>query len=303
MRMKLAMNSQYFVNQLGNEAAAKLIADAGFDSVDYSVIEMDKPGCVFNEKNWLEEAENVGKVFRTYGVPVTQTHAPFHFSDFADPVVYQDSIFPTIARSVEVSAAMGADIIVVHPLHYLPYAGHEEEIFSLNMDFNRSLIPVCKNCGIKVAVENMFQREKRRGHIVHDTCSRAEEFCRYIDTLDSEYIVGCLDVGHVGLPMQTDEAYDVVRKLGHDRLKALHIHDNDYKEDRHGIPYSGLINWDEVMRSLADIDYTGEFTYEISMAPIVGRMDPGLYPDNLRYIHQVGRHLVDKFHDYRGNKE
>ena len=297
--MKLAMNAQYLVNKLGNEPAAKLIAGAGFDCVDYSVIEMDKPGCVFNEENWLEEAEKAGNIFRSYGVPITQTHAPFHFSDFADPVAYKESIFPTIVRSVEVSAAMGASIIVVHPLHYMTYAGHEEEIFRLNMDFYRSLIPVCKNCGIKVAVENMFQRDQKRGHIVHDTCSRAEEFCRYIDTLDSEYMVACLDIGHVGLPAQPDEAWDVIRKLGHDRLKSLHVHDNDYKDDRHSIPYSGKIDWNQVMNALADIDYTGEFTYEISGTYAFGRMEHDLFPSALRYLADVGHHLVGLYEGYR----
>ena len=301
--MKLAMNSKYLVNNLGNDAAAKLIAEAGFDCVDYSVMEMVNADCVFNGRNYMEEAENAGKIFRSYGIPVTQTHAPFHFSDFADPVAYQERIYPTIVRSVEVSAAMGALIIVVHPLHYMTYAGHEEEIFCLNMDFYRSLIPVCKNCGIKVAVENMFQRDPRRGHIVHDTCSRAEEFCRYIDTLDSEYMVACLDVGHVGLPAQADEAWDVIRKLGHDRLKSLHIHDNDYKDDRHGIPYSGKIDWDQVTKALGEIDYSGEFTYEISMTSAIGRMDRALYPAALRYISEVGKRLVEKTEQYRVKSE
>ena len=301
--MKLAMNSQYLVNHLGNDAAAKLIADAGFDCVDYSVMEMVNADCVFNGWNCMEEAENAGKIFRSYGIPVTQTHAPFRFSDFDDPVAYRERIYPTIVRSVEVSAAMGASIIVVHPLHYMTYAGHEEEIFQLNMDFYRSLIPVCRNCGIKVAVENMFQRDQRRGYIVHDTCSQAEEFCRYIDTLNSEYMVACLDVGHVGLPEQIDEAWDVIRKLGHDRLKSLHIHDNDYKDDRHGIPYSGKIDWDQVTKALGEIDYTGEFTYEISMTAAIGRMDRSLYPATLRYISEVGKHLVEKTEQYRVKSE
>lgn len=301
--MKLSMNAQYLVNTLGDEAAAKLIADAGFDCVDYSLMEMVQPDCVYNGKDYLSAADAAGKVFRSCHVPVTQTHAPFRFQNYDDPVAYRDHIFPTLVRSVEASAALGASVVVVHPLHYMPYAGHEEEIFQINMDFYRSLIPVCKDCGIKVAVENMFQRDGRRGHIVHDTCSRAEEFCRYIDTLDSEYIVACLDVGHVGLPAQTDEAWDVIRKLGHDRLKSLHIHDNDYKDDRHGIPYSGSIDWDQVTKALGQIDYTGDFTYEISMTNAVGRMDPQLYPASLRYMEEIGRQLVTKTEHYRVKSE
>ena len=161
----------------------------------------------------------------------------------------------------------------------------------------------CKANGVKVAVENMFQRDDRRGHIIHDTCSRAEEFIRYVDTLDSEYVVACLDVGHVGLPVQEDEAWDFVYKLGHDRLKALHIHDNDYKNDQHGLPYTGRINWDQVTKALGQIDYTGDFTYELSMTNMIGQMDPALYPSALRYIHDIGRALVKKTDEYRVKHE
>ena len=44
----------------------------------------------------------------------------------------------------------------MHPLHHFVYLGHEEEIFNLNMDFHRSLIPYCKEYGNMVGVENMW---------------------------------------------------------------------------------------------------------------------------------------------------
>ena len=50
------------------------------------------------------------------------------------------------------------------------------------MKFYKSLIPYCEEYGIKVAVENMWQYP---GMISHSTCSRPEEFIRYIDELDS----------------------------------------------------------------------------------------------------------------------
>ena len=97
------------------------------------------------------------------------------------------------------------------------YKGHEEEIFQINMDFYRRLIPYCKEYGVKIAVENMWQRDKLRKCIVNDTCNTSAEFIRYVDNLDSEYVVACLDLGHVGLPLRDDEAQDMIRALGHDR--------------------------------------------------------------------------------------
>ena len=300
--MNLSMNVEYLVAKLGDEKAAQLVADAGFNSVDYSLMQMVDADCIFNGNDYIAEAEKSGKIFRDHGVPVRQAHAPFRFKDYEDPVAFRDHIFPTISRSVEAAAALGAPIIVVHPLHYTD-TSTPEEMYQRNMKFYNDLLPVCKACNIQVAVENMFRRDARRGHIIHDSCSRAEEFCRYMDGLDSKYFVACLDVGHVGLPVQEDEAWDFVYNLGHDRLKSLHIHDNDYKNDQHGLPYTGRIDWDKVTKALGQIDYTGDFTYELSMTNMIGQMDPALYPTALRYICDIGRALVDKTEEYRVKHE
>lgn len=291
--MNLSLNVRYLTQLMDTQSIAKLVSSAGFDSADYNfehMVDRDDP---LNSKDGLRIAEQIGKQMADNGLPVRQTHAPFKFRNFSDPVEFEEFIRPAVIRSIEYSAAMGAKVVVVHPLHHMVYAGHEEEIFQRNMEYYRSMIPVCKDCGIKVGVENMFQRDSRRGHIVHDTCSRAEEFCRYIDTLDSEYMVACLDVGHVGLPAQADEVWDVIRKLGHDRLQALHIHDNDYKDDRHGVPYTGKIDWNKVTQALGEIDYSGDFTYEVFIERFTGGMERELLPDALCYLAKVGRHLVD----------
>lgn len=63
-------------------------------------------------------------------------------------------------------------------MHHYVYKGHQKEIFQKNMEFYRSLIPIAKANGIKIAIENMWQRDRRRGHISHDTCSTIPEFIR-----------------------------------------------------------------------------------------------------------------------------
>jgi sugar phosphate isomerase/epimerase len=160
------------------------------------------------------------------------------------------------------------------------------------MEFYRSLIPLCKEYNVKVGIENMFQRELLRGQLSFDTCNQIPEFVRYIDTLDSEYMVACLDIGHVGLPVRDDEAWDFIRALGHDRLQSLHVHDNNYRSDSHSLPYFGKIDWNEVTKALGEIDYQGHFTYEIDIG---GFMSPFMNDEfaltAVRYAHDVGRNL------------
>ena len=293
--MKLSLNIHDLVMRYGAEKAFALTKEAGFDAVDYSLQPMEQHDSAFNgEKTWQSAAEEVKRIADGYGLPITQTHAPFSFSGWKDPKEYEEFIIPAIKRSVIISAMIGAKVAVVHPLHHFTYKGHEEEIFEKNMDFYRSLIPICKEYGIKVGIENMFQRELLRGHISFDTCATIPEFLRYVDTLDSEYMVACLDVGHVGLPTTDDEAWDFIRALGHDRLQALHVHDNDYRMDKHTLPYYGKINWARVTEALGEIDYQGDFTYELSISSLVPpTMSEKLVKASLSYFETVGRELCD----------
>ena len=291
--MKLAMNIEGFRARFGTEKAVELCKHAGFDSADYSLGGMRDKDNLFNGENYVAEAEAVKKIFLDGGLPITQTHTPFTFKAWNDPVEYEEFIMPAIKRSVEVSGILGAEVAVVHPLHHFLYKGHEEEIYELNMNFYRSLIPICKEYNVKVGIENMFQCDPRRKHITYDTCSTIPEFLRYVDTLDSEYMVACLDTGHIGLPLRDEECWDFIRALGHDRLHSLHIHDNDYRNDQHQLPYLGKIDWNEVAKALGEIDYDGIFTYEVSTGFVGQFMDDEFVPVAIKYMADVGKHICD----------
>ena len=297
--MNLTMNIAESEDRFGLEKALSIIKNAGFDSIDYGLGAMEKTNAVLNDPSrYRAEAQRIKALADAAGLPITQTHTPFSFENWKDSVVYEEFILPAIKRSIEVSAILGAKVAVVHPLHHWTYKGHEEEIFERNMAFYGSLIPLCKEYGIKVGIENMFQRELLRGQISFDTCNQIPEFIRYVDTLDSEYMVACLDIGHVGLPARDDEAWDFIRALGHDRLQALHVHDNDYRVDKHALPYLGKIDWNEVTKALGEIDYQGDFTYEVNLTTFMSKfMNEEMVPTAMRYAHDVGRHLcslVDK---------
>ena len=301
--MDISMNMGGVLKKYGRSVAlaAEAIRKAGFDAIDFDLCGMDEDDNEFNGDNYRELAERYRKEIEATGMYVNQTHVPFTFKNWANEDHYNSVIFPRIVRSLEISAIFGAEIAIVHPLHYSEYHGHEEEWFERNMAFYRSLLPYAEKFGVKIAVENMFRRDPRRKYIAHDTCSRKEEFARYVDTLNSEYIVACLDLGHVGLPVQDDEAYDVVRYLGHDRIKALHVHDNDYQNDRHVPPYYGMMNWTEIAKALGEIDYTGVFTYEIGYRS-VETIDDEFMPVTLKYFADIARHITSMIDRNRPNK-
>lgn len=291
--MKLSVNIENLLGRYPFETSARLYREAGFDAIDYPLFGMINDDSPYLGDGWRTLAEKNAETAKRLGLEINQTHAPFAFSYdlLKDPDSFRNTVFPRIVRSIEISAALGARIVVVHPLHHISYAGNEEELFEMNMKFYRELIPVCRSCGIAVGVENMWEYEPQRKVITHDTCSKKEEFVRYIDTLDSEYAVACLDLGHVGLPVYGEEAQDVIEALGHDRLKALHVHDNDYRNDAHDLPFMGKMNWAAITAALGKIRYAGDFTYEVTTQFMRGA-DDAFIPVGLKYMEQIGRNLI-----------
>ena len=297
--MELSLNILR-LSRYGLEKNIDIYKKAGFTAMDYSLTEMKNANSRFNSQDYRAIAEEIRKLSDEKGMMINQTHAPFQFTaeQWDTPQIFEEVVFPTMVRSLEISAIFGAKVAVVHPIHHMVYRGHEEEIFQLNMNYYRRLIPYCKEYGIKVGVENMFQKDPNRKCIVHDTCSRKEEFIRYIDTLDSEYMVACLDIGHVALPLSDDSAVDVIRALGHDRLQSLHVHDNDYSNDQHLLPYMGKIDWKEVAKALGEINYQGDFTYEATPT-LIDECDEGFVQIGANFMGAVGKHIISMIEENR----
>jgi sugar phosphate isomerase/epimerase len=202
---------------------------------------------------------------------------------------------PGMIRTLEISGMLGCKQAIVHPIHHQEYIGHEEEQFELNMKFYRDLLPYAKEFGVKIALENMWQNEAKRKHPGVDVCSLATEFVRYMDTLNDDYFTACLDLGHSG--MVGEEAQDAIRILVHDRLGALHVHDNNYREDQHTLPYLGKMNFEAICKALAEVDYKGEFTYEA--ARFYSGIPNELLPSALKFMVEVGRHLIGRIEYYK----
>lgn len=291
--MELSLNIRGISKKFGLDNVAKSAKVAGFTACDY-FIPLDEIDSPLHKEDYLTTVADIRRTIESAGLSCRQTHAPFRF-----PAKQwtEEGHFDLFIKTLEISAALGAKICVVHPLHHMEYLGHEEELFNMNMAYYRKLIPYCKEYGVKVGIENMWQKHRIRKTISFDTCSTINEFIRYVDTLDSEYMVACLDVGHVLLPDNPNTPADFIRALGHDRLKALHIHDNDYTNDTHLIPYQGKLDWNSITTALGEINYDGDFTYEVG--ELTYSIPLELLDDAITYMGAVGKHLVKKVEESR----
>ena len=287
--MLLSTQTEVLSSIYGDAKAIEILAQEGFDAFDLSLF------CMFadekypmNLPNFRDYAKSLREVADNCGIVCNQAHAPFASSTGKS----QDDEwrFKAIVRAIEGAAIVGAKVIVVHPMHHLPYTTQKEELFKMNLDFYRRLIPYCEEFGIKVATENMWQNNYEGGRIIDSVCSRPEEFRDYIDAVDSPYVVGCLDVGHTAL---TDEDLEnCIKVLGKDRLLALHVHDNDLREDSHTLPFTMKIDFTALIKGLRGIGYQGDFTFEADS--FLRKFPQPLLLDALHLLHKTGRYFVDQ---------
>lgn len=291
--MLLSTQTDYLSRKFGVENAVEMIADAGFDAIDLTLFSMKEDSSVFLKENYKEFALELRKRAEGRGLSFNQAHAPFPCSKLDD--AYNTMIFERLVRSIEIAGLVGAKCIVVHPMHHLPYLENSEKLKKMNMEFYRSLAPYAKAAGVKIALENMWQRNQDTKQIIVSACSRTKEFADWLDTLNDECFTACLDLGHCGL--YGYDAAETIKGLGH-RLGALHVHDNDYQSDAHTAPYLGKMHWDTICEALADIGYNGDLTLEADN--FYNPFGENLASSSAKFLHDIGRDLINRIEKAQG---
>lgn len=240
---------------VGEEKTVELIAKAGFDAWDFSMFNMAQYDWVkgtvipsdhpLRGRDYLAFARKLRKIGEDNGIFCNQSHAPF-------PVCCKE-IMSFQKRAIECTAEAGGKICVIHPDNNLS----AEE----NAEMYLGLLPFAKECGVKIATENMWDWDKAADHASFSACSTAESFNAHLDAVNDDFFVACLDIGHAEMMRDGTTAPGMIKALG-SRLQALHIHDNDRWHDSHQIPFSMDIDFEAVVKALKEINYKGEFTLE-----------------------------------------
>ena len=292
--MVLSTQTDNLFHRFGADRAIPIFAEAGFDAIDYSMFAMTGDDCPLNTVDPEKYGNELRKKAEAAGLFFNQAHAPFPGWRAGDEA-YNAKMPGRIAQSIRIAGVLGAKAIVVHPIAYT--VGGEEQK-RVNFEYYRALAPVAKEYGIKIALENMWGYDGRRGYIMPNVCSFGQDLAEYYDELaDPDVYTVCLDLGHCGLV--GDEPDAAIRVLGHDRLGALHVHDNNYKADNHTVPYDyGMkMNWDAITKALGEIDYKGDFTFEADA--FLGRFDEETVPAAVNFMAAIGRRLIAKIEKAR----
>ena len=288
--MLLTANTIPLSSRFGDEKAIQMLADAGFDGIDYSVSNLENFPSAFSGDH-IDYAKNLKKFAYEKGIKFTQAHAPMPYASTKEEYIAVRTEQTIMA--MEVASIIGAEVIIVHPLMFGAYKEKRLEFYDMNMAFFHSLIPYAKKYGIKIACENIFHTGEKG--MVDGCCASPEEFNKYIDDISSPYFTACLDVGHSEVTGR--KAQDVIRAMGGDRITALHIHDNDKADDLHKRPGTVSMEWDEICCALAEIDYKGNFNFEAD--GYLNSYEDAFLPTALKFMHDTGRYYINKINAYK----
>ena len=290
--MKTSGETLYLAKRFGDKRAVQILAEAGFDNIDYTMDHMVRPDSPLNAPDYVEYAKSLRAVAADYGVGFNQAHAPFEFD--WEHVSIEQHVIPATIRSLEVASIMGIDTVVVHPLHYKNYFHHMDEVWNDNIRFFSALLPYAEKYNVRICLENLFQFDTR-GVALPDTCADAKRYIAAIQHFHSPHLIGCVDVGHACLV--GEKPGNLIRALGHDIVHALHIHDNHAVVDDHTMPYLGKIDWEDVTKALAEIDYDGVFTLESFF--FYKNFPDDFIPTVARWQREMAAYLANKVEEYK----
>lgn len=270
------LTAQFF----GLEAAVSMLAEAGFDAIDLSMFHGETTEWMF-EPGFEARMKQVKEIALANGVYFNQAHAPFPTVK-ANDEAYNSMNIPKVIRAIEIAGMMEIRNLIVHPV---AFPDHQKE---RNIEMYLSLAPYAKRAGVKIALENMWGRDSRRGVICKNVCSDGAELAEYADALPADLFTVCLDIGHVGLVGEYE--YETIKTLGADRLTCVHIHDNDYLHDSHAAPFTMKLPWEQIAKGFSEIGYRGDLTLEADN--FLNPLPKALYPSGLRFMHDCARHLI-----------
>ena len=178
-----------------------------------------------------------------HGIPVSAVHAPC--------LLFTQRVWGTepwgkLERSAEMAAALGAEVVVVHP----PFRWQK----TYARDFVDGIAALEESTGLAFAVENMYPwRASSRG---------MEMYLPGWDPSTEPYANTTIDLSHAAIARS--DPIGMAERLG-DRLRHIHLTDGTGSaKDEHLVPGRGEIGAGAFLHHLAGVGFAGEIVVEIN---------------------------------------
>lgn len=295
--------------ECGPIQGAEIIAKAGFERVDFNLdcfltnkeVYQGKSNRFFDRETEVLTSEfmEYRKALSSHGLHTSQMHAPYPVYVFEKDEISRYMQQVVIPKSIAIAGVMEVPWVVMHPFK-MQFTGNLKKEQESNLAFFTSLIPLLKEHNVRICVENLY--ESIGGRIMAATCADPGEAIFYVDTLNEiageERFGICMDLGHLQLVHR--DPVDYIRRVGK-RLKIMHLHENNDRDDLHHMPYTfgrgrdDGRNWDDVIEALAQIDYDGTLSFETF--PSMNSFPRSSRDEALRMICAIGNHWRERIEE------
>ena len=265
------------------EECIALCAKAGYKVLDINFHDCSMFYTPLWGDSWLDWMYGIKETADRYGIEFSQSH--LHFYNYFDPNIENKNLYEEkIKRGIIGSGILGVKWAVTHAATDFWSSEPVKSSKKGNIEYFKSLIEFAGERNVGIAIENLWELNispQRR------YTSTAEEVVDLVDNLHYENIGICWDFEHADIMKQDQEAS---LQFIADRLKATHVSDNNGKNNDHLLPFAGKTDWVNIMKILKQINYQGDFTYEI-LHYVDNTPDPLVLPA-LKYSVQVGQYLL-----------
>ena len=237
--MQHVLSTHVFLRHRLTTVWMERIWSAGFDGVEIY--------CARQHMDYRDKAQitELGHWFRDSPLKVHSLHAP-QFSDdvwgrsgphavvdLTEPLKSKRlSAVDETKRAIEIAEDVPFRYLITH----LGVPGQEMDENRWDAGFSsfEELKVFAGQRGVEVLLENTPNR-----------LAHAERLNQFL-TLTHLNLGYCFDVGHAHLARGIGYEFDLMK----DRIRSVHVHDNDGKEDQHLFPGEGTIDWTKTMALL-----------------------------------------------------
>ena len=311
----IGVQTQNVVNDTHPEEGFAQLKRAGFSCADFSL-----NGYLLNTSLYRSELnaffdrsiQELEQFFAPHkqgakaaGIAINQMHMPYPiYVPNADKEI-NDYLWNQMApKSMAICHYLDCKYIVIHGFKLAHFLGSEELEWQETAKFLVSIAPLAKEMGITICIENLYG--SIGGHLVEGPCCNVRKAVQRIDEFNEKYgaeVLGfCFDTGHANLVGIDFENF--ITMLG-DRLKVLHIHDNDGISDLHQIPFTFTMtrentsstDWNGFIRGLRNIKFDKVLSFET--APVLTAFPEVMKQDVLGFIANIGRYFSEKIEDIK----
>lgn len=191
-----------------------------------------------------QQTSAVQQLAEHHGVPVCAVHAPC--------LLFTQRVWGTepwgkLERSAEMAAAVGAEVVVVHP----PFRWQKEYAAG----FVDGIAALEQKTGIHFAVENMYpwRASSKRG---------MEMYLPGWDPSEESYAHTTIDLSHAAIA--GSDVVEMAHRMG-ERLRHVHLTDGSGSaKDEHLVPGRGVMDAKGFLEHVAETGFAGDVVVEIN---------------------------------------